>query len=402
MNRLTELLPPGAISTRLPAKSAALWILYGDVLMMLIALVAGFIVAARSTIVPIETVRWSGEKAGRGATRWSVQAAATGLRGGAFLGIAVGAVVGVVGALGGLAGVHLWSTAHSGWQKAGALTGAASGALAAATLARILSLARRTRFTLMPFMAEAIVIGLVFGLAAARRNGSAICVLAGLAIAVIAGLGGDQTHSSRVGFVKRLIMGAAIGLAIGVITSQLSFSPPISFAAIWIEAWLFGGLAVGTTVALVVDVSTRRTPASATIRDEGAASSPSSGMRGLVRRWVRWGILGASAGVVPGLIVSALARFGYFPVLKDVALFLIHLALSLIYVVTGTVLIALTVSIAAASMAGFLGALFGVLSGLTGRDVERRAVPNQGIRQSAANVPVFALLGRWLSACRME
>ena len=44
-------------------------------------------------------------------------------------------------------------------------------------------------------------------------------------------------------------------------------------------------------------------------------------------------------------------------------------------------------------MAGFLGALFGVVSGLTGRDVERRAVPNQGIRQSAANVPVFALIG---------
>ena len=144
MNRLTDLLPPGAISTRLLANPAALPSLHADVLMMLIALVAGFIVAARSTIVPIETVRWSGEKAGRGASRWSAQAAATGLRGGAFLGIAVGAVVGVVGALGGLPGVvHLWSTAHSGWQKAGALTGAASGALAAATLARILSLARR-------------------------------------------------------------------------------------------------------------------------------------------------------------------------------------------------------------------------------------------------------------------
>ena len=40
--------------------------LYGDVMMMLIALVAGFIVAARSTIVPIETVRWSGEQSAAG------------------------------------------------------------------------------------------------------------------------------------------------------------------------------------------------------------------------------------------------------------------------------------------------------------------------------------------------
>lgn len=41
----------------------------------------------------------------------------------------------------------------------------------------------------------------------------------------------------------------------------------------------------------------------------------------------------------------------------------------------------------------FLGALFGVLNGLTGPDVERRTVPNQGIWQSAANVGVCALAG---------
>jgi hypothetical protein len=44
-------------------------------------------------------------------------------------------------------------------------------------------------------------------------------------------------------------------------------------------------------------------------------------------------------------------------------------------------------------MGAFLGALFGVLNGLTGPDVERRTLPNQGIRQSAANVRVFALAG---------
>jgi len=44
-------------------------------------------------------------------------------------------------------------------------------------------------------------------------------------------------------------------------------------------------------------------------------------------------------------------------------------------------------------MGGVLGALFGVLNGLTGPDVQRRTIPNQGIRQSAVNVGVFALLG---------
>ena len=115
-------------------------------------------------------------------------------------------------------------------------------------------------------------------------------------------------------------------------------------------------------------------------------------MRWTVRRWVRWSITGVSAGVVSGLIASALARFGYLPI-KGVGHLLLHLEMTLFFAVSVTVLVALAVSIGAASMAGFLGALFGLLSGLTGRDVERRAVPNQGIRQSAANVPMFALLG---------
>jgi hypothetical protein len=43
--------------------------------------------------------------------------------------------------------------------------------------------------------------------------------------------------------------------------------------------------------------------------------------------------------------------------------------------------------------AGLLGALAGAVSGATGTDVERRLVPNQGIRQSLQNVPIFAALG---------
>jgi hypothetical protein len=43
--------------------------------------------------------------------------------------------------------------------------------------------------------------------------------------------------------------------------------------------------------------------------------------------------------------------------------------------------------------AGVLGALGGLLGGATGADVERRLVPNQGIRQSAMNVLIFAAVG---------
>jgi hypothetical protein len=397
VNGLTELIPAGAVAARIPATFALLPSLYGDLMKVLIPLVAGFIVAARNTIVPIETVRWSSAKARLEATRWLVQAAVVGLRVGVYIGIASGALLGVLGTFGVLPGVSLWRATDSGWDKAGAVTGVASGVLAAATLARVcwnVSLTRSTRPTLTPLVAETMAIGLVFGLVAGLRTGSPIGVLSGLAIALIAGLGHDLNQSSRAGFARPLILGAAIGLAIGAITSQLGFSSRISpqSTAFWIQAWMFGGLAVGTTLALVVSVVTRREAASRTIQHEGSAESPSSGMRGFVRRWVRWGITGVSVGVVPGLIVSALARFGYLPI-KGVALLLLRLELTLLFVISVTVLSALAVSMGAAILAGFLGALFGVLSGLTGRDVERRALPNQGIRQSAANVPMFALIG---------
>ena len=46
-----------------------------------------------------------------------------------------------------------------------------------------------------------------------------------------------------------------------------------------------------------------------------------------------------------------------------------------------------------AATAGVLGGLAGLVSGATGAPVERRLIPNQGIRQSGANVAIFAALG---------
>jgi hypothetical protein len=150
VNSLTELIPPGAVAARFAAKAALLPRLFGDVMMILIALVAGFIVAARNRIVPIETVRWSTARARLGATRWLAQATVVGLRVGVYLGIATGALLGVFGILGGLAGVPFWSAAQSGWEKAGNLTGAASGVLAAASLASKPRRHRRRRMRKTP------------------------------------------------------------------------------------------------------------------------------------------------------------------------------------------------------------------------------------------------------------
>ena len=44
-------------------------------------------------------------------------------------------------------------------------------------------------------------------------------------------------------------------------------------------------------------------------------------------------------------------------------------------------------------MGAFIGALLGLLRGFTGPEVQRRRVPNQGIRQSARNIGVCFLIG---------
>jgi hypothetical protein len=68
--------------------------------------------------------------------------------------------------------------------------------------------------------------------------------------------------------------------------------------------------------------------------------------------------------------------------------------LGVISTLTGSYFIALYAALLGALVGASVGALFGSLSGgLTGPEIERRTVPNQGIRQSAGNVWVFALIG---------
>jgi hypothetical protein len=104
-------------------------------------------------------------------------------------------------------------------------------------------------------------------------------------------------------------------------------------------------------------------------------------------------LVAAIAVVASGLIVAVLARSGGAPFVRGVALMAARLGTGLVTALTSSLLGAVLAGVFGMLMGGFLGALFGVLEGLTGPEVERRTIPNQGIRQSAVNVGVFALAG---------
>jgi hypothetical protein len=115
-------------------------------------------------------------------------------------------------------------------------------------------------------------------------------------------------------------------------------------------------------------------------------------MRQRTRALVAGGIITA----VCGLLIMVAPQPGGFPLARGIALMSARLGEGWVRGLSGALVITTFFGIFGTVMGAFLGALFGVLNGLTGPDIERRTVPNQGIRQTAANVKVFALAGMLL------
>jgi hypothetical protein len=111
--------------------------------------------------------------------------------------------------------------------------------------------------------------------------------------------------------------------------------------------------------------------------------------------WRRWRFVAAIGALAIALGASAAVslRAGYTAPVNGLALIVWGAQTAIVIQLSLMVLGGMAGAIFGSVTAGVLGALGGLLGGATGADVERRLVPNQGIRQSAMNVVLFAALG---------
>ena len=354
----------------------------------LIGLAIGAFVASRKTIVPIETVRWSWANAWLGTTHWLGRTAAAAMGYGLHVGLVVGLIVAARNTFG---TNSLWSGAVSGWVKSGLIAGAAVSLMFCVALEMLPKPSAgvtqwfRTRLTTRG--ADALMSGLVVGVGGSIAYGPGSGAVSGVSVALIAGLSRGLTPSSAAHFVRGLMVGLAgcTGIA-----WQLARASPARPLKDWLVVWLSVGLGVGVTAGCVSAIWTRIRPAGDAVDATGTAVNTASW---LFRRWRRWLLFGIVAAASVVAVCTALARLGRMPVVRGVAVSANYLSVSFSAMLAMLVVSALTVGFAMAIMGGFLGALYGLLQGITGPDVQRRTVANQGIRQSAANIAAFGLIG---------
>jgi len=161
--------------------------------------------------------------------------------------------------------------------------------------------------------------------------------------------------------------------------------------AFWMGPSLFGWLGVGATAGLIAWLIARlRTAQPVEALQEGGL-----GVRQwLVLRWRQWLIGGVGAASVVSVSVFPLMPWSQPGVIRAIYIVFFCFGIAVIGVLSGSFMSAQILAPLFAAFAGVHGAIFGALGGgLTGPEIERRTAPNQGIRQSAVNIGVFALVG---------
>ena len=388
MDRLTELLPRGAMGREL-------WKIFpfiNDVPpaagLLIVGLTVGLVVAARSTITPIETLTWSWRNARSGARRWFAKSAWAGLEYGTYAGAAIGALMGIIFTVTKLLARAPVEESASAW-RTGLLAGAAASLAASAALAHAVrhrwvrgplpsGVALRTRCAVL----SAVVYGAGLGLTISWPVG----IVPALGIATFVAFSPLLSPTSCVRLVNALIVGLVSGLAFGVATAWV---PPFSrdFAT-WTRTWAGTGLNVGIVAGMLAGIT------GAWRGDHAAAQPPEMDTGSPLRRAAGRSLaVGVGLGIALTMVAGVIVWSGHESVIRRIALAGLGFDLTFVVLLIGTVGVGLGGSINAGLVGGIFGALCGTMSGLTGPDVQRRTVPNQGIRQSAINVAVFAALG---------
>jgi DNA polymerase III delta prime subunit len=365
---------------------------YVVAIVAILGLITGLIVGLMPAIRPIETLRWSGTRAWNGMVlglrRWSIW----GLKYAAYVGLMAGQV--------GWSIYYLslkfpFSDAFPVWSRVGQIAGVIAGLISAVAVLLITRpsvwLTRGPRDWVAVRWTDSLISALIWGIGAGLSLGLAFGILSGLGMGIIAGLSHGLTNRPAFRMADALVVGLIGGLISGLVAwiiDAMLFKVLRTGLFDWMGHWLYGWLAAGATAGLVACLIAKLRNTTQPVE-----TLPKGGMavlNWLALRWRQWLIGGVVAASVP----SVLMGWGQIQVIEAIYIVSFCFGFGVISTLTASCIIALMAALLGAMFGGVPGALLGSLSGgLTGPEIERRTVPNQGIRQSAGNVGVFALVG---------
>jgi hypothetical protein len=382
--------PKGAIGTAFSGMVAnmpagALWQQYDSLIVVLMGLAAGLTVAAQRRIQPIETVLWSWANGWRGMAAGGRRLSISGMNYAAYVGVGAGLLEGVF---------MLKSTFDAGQLDPALRRFNVAGYVLASVV--LLALAVAILRTVRPGVwlvggvntpprgstADALVSGLAFAAAASPNMGLAMGAGAGLSMWCVGRFcGGSKVLSPR-RFADALVAGLAGGLGIGVILWR-TLAVRSEFVR-YVGVWSLGGMGVAATAALAAGLfGGFRHPHPVPPRPIGER----------LRMVTRSLVLGVLIAAISGLVVVVARRTGGMPLVRGIGLVNARVGAGWTIGLLCAVWIASTGALLGLSTGAYVGALIGILRGLTGPDIQRRTAPNQGMRQSAKNMGVFAIVG---------
>jgi DNA polymerase III delta prime subunit len=358
-----------------------------------LALITGLIVGLMQAIKPVETLRWSGARAWSGMVlglrRWSIVC----LKYAAYVGLVAGQVGGSIYYLSLIK--FPFSDALPVWSRVGQIAGVISGLIASVAVLLITRpsvwLNRGLRDWVAIRWVDSLISALIWGIGAGLILGLDVGILSGLGMGIIAGLSHGLSNRPPFRMADALMVGLIAGLVSGLVTwiiDAMLFKVVRMGLIAWMGPFLYGWVGAGATagfIACLIAKLRKTIQPVETLPKDGMAA-----LNWLALRWRQWLIGGVVAASVP----SVLMGWGQKQVIQAIYVLYVSFGFGVIFTLIGSWLIALMVALLGALVGASVGALLGSLSGgLTGPEIERRTVPNQGIRQSAGNVWVFALVG---------
>jgi hypothetical protein len=368
-------------------------LIFGSSVLAICGLIAALIVGLMQAIRPIESLQWSGTRAWSGMIlglrRWSI----TGLKYATYAGL----IAGQIG----------WSIYYLSindtirgelavWSRVGQVAGVLSGLIATVAVLLIARpsvwLNRGLRGRVAVRWTASLISGLMCAIIFWVKMGPPIGVVAGITIGIIAGLSYGLSDRPAFRVVDALIVGLIGGLISGWLAGSLLPRVLGIKLSDWMDFWLYGWLGVGATAGLVAELmatlSKKAKPLDSLQRSDTEVRS------WLALIWRQWLIVGAIAASISSVILVSLIGLGQIRIVQGIALISVGLGLGVVGALSVSFMTALICAASGAAFGGLGGALLETLSGaLKGPEIERRTIPNQGIRQSARNVWVFALIG---------